>query len=271
MEVQKHPHHVTHKKKWTEYLLEFFMLFLAVFLGFLAENFRENIIEKERGSQYMHTMVENLKYDTARCMNTLKVNIDVAKGIDSLRFQIKEAIDGKMNSNRLYYNYLQYARIYGTAAFNKAAITQLQSSGNLRLVKNDKLANEILDYYDRRLHAVESAHDNLINKSQDLGQVCKGFFNWQYFEEWLTRDTVFTTAFIPGNDPFSRNYYENVLNREPPLKLLTTSREALEKLYNEVAVFELALRKYNSFLRYAKVGADTLREHILKAYDFKDE
>ena len=28
MEVHKHPHHVTHKKKWPEYLLEFFMLFL---------------------------------------------------------------------------------------------------------------------------------------------------------------------------------------------------------------------------------------------------
>jgi len=33
MEVQKHPHHVTHKKKWGEYLLEFFMLFLAVLPG----------------------------------------------------------------------------------------------------------------------------------------------------------------------------------------------------------------------------------------------
>ena len=38
MEVHKHPHHVTHKKKWGEYLLEFVMLFLAVFLGFVAEN-----------------------------------------------------------------------------------------------------------------------------------------------------------------------------------------------------------------------------------------
>ncbi|MEP6713380.1 MAG: hypothetical protein ABJA37_13220 [Ferruginibacter sp.] len=27
MEVQKHPHHVTHKKKWGEYLLEFFYAF----------------------------------------------------------------------------------------------------------------------------------------------------------------------------------------------------------------------------------------------------
>ena len=37
MEVHKHPHHVTHKKKWGEYILEFLMLFLAVFLGFIAE------------------------------------------------------------------------------------------------------------------------------------------------------------------------------------------------------------------------------------------
>ena len=33
MEVHKHPHHVMHKKKWSEYLLEFFMIFFAVFLG----------------------------------------------------------------------------------------------------------------------------------------------------------------------------------------------------------------------------------------------
>ena len=38
MEVHKPPRHVMHKKKWSEYLLEFLMLFLAVFLGFIAEN-----------------------------------------------------------------------------------------------------------------------------------------------------------------------------------------------------------------------------------------
>ena len=48
MEVHKHPHHITHKKKWGEYLLEFFMLFLAVFLGFVAENFREHQVEHQR-------------------------------------------------------------------------------------------------------------------------------------------------------------------------------------------------------------------------------
>ena len=31
MEVHKHPHHVSHKKKWGEYILELLMIFLAVF------------------------------------------------------------------------------------------------------------------------------------------------------------------------------------------------------------------------------------------------
>ena len=66
MEVHKHPHHVTHKKKWGEYLLEFIMLFLAVFLGFLVENYREHQVEKERGKQYIESFYEDLKTDTAR-------------------------------------------------------------------------------------------------------------------------------------------------------------------------------------------------------------
>src|SRR6476646_4366628 len=65
MEVHTHPHHVTHKKKLPEYLLEFFMLFLAVFLGFLAENFREHQVAKEKEKIHMENVLEDLKADTA--------------------------------------------------------------------------------------------------------------------------------------------------------------------------------------------------------------
>ena len=65
MEVHKHPHHVTHKKKWGEYLLEFFMLFLAVFLGFVAENIRETSVESHREKEYMESLINDIKADTA--------------------------------------------------------------------------------------------------------------------------------------------------------------------------------------------------------------
>ena len=47
MEVH-HTHHPTHKKKWSEYIIEFIMLFTAVTLGFFAENIREHFIEKAK-------------------------------------------------------------------------------------------------------------------------------------------------------------------------------------------------------------------------------
>src|SRR5512138_2766177 len=69
MEVHHHSH--TERKKWTHYIWEFLMLFLAVFCGFLAENFREHQVEKNRASQYIRSFYEDLKNDTTRINNLL--------------------------------------------------------------------------------------------------------------------------------------------------------------------------------------------------------
>ena len=61
MEVHKHPHHVTHKKKWGEYLLEFLMIFLAVTLGFFAENMRETISDSHREKRFAQQLYSELK------------------------------------------------------------------------------------------------------------------------------------------------------------------------------------------------------------------
>ena len=50
MEVH-HKHHVP--KNWKEYITEFFMLFAAVSIGFLAENIREHQIEQNRASEFI--------------------------------------------------------------------------------------------------------------------------------------------------------------------------------------------------------------------------
>ncbi len=90
MEVHAHTH--TPRKKWTHYLWEFLMLFLAVFCGFLAENWREHIIEKEKGKQYIFSFYEDLKRDTASFARLIKQNetklesfTNVFKCYDSIR------------------------------------------------------------------------------------------------------------------------------------------------------------------------------------------
>src|SRR3954468_7869299 len=83
MEVHKHPHHVTHKKKWGEYLLEFFMLFFAVFLGFVAENIREHMVEKDRAKQYAKSLISDLQKDTSMINEELFELNHSIKDIDS--------------------------------------------------------------------------------------------------------------------------------------------------------------------------------------------
>ena len=83
MEVHKHPHHVTHKKKWGEYVLEFLMLFLAVFLGFVAENLREQRVDKAKEKEYMVSMLLDLKNDTLSINNSIFKNRLLIAGVDS--------------------------------------------------------------------------------------------------------------------------------------------------------------------------------------------
>src|ERR1035437_1981901 len=65
MEVHKHPHHITHKKKWGEYFLEFLMIFLAVTLGFFAENLREYFKDKTEIKSDMQSMIADLQSDVS--------------------------------------------------------------------------------------------------------------------------------------------------------------------------------------------------------------
>lgn len=51
-------------KKWGEYLLEFLMLFLAVFLGFVAENIREHSVEGRKEKEYIKSIIADLKTDS---------------------------------------------------------------------------------------------------------------------------------------------------------------------------------------------------------------
>ena len=62
MEVH-HPHHPAHKKKWSEYIIEFIMLFTAVTLGFFAENIRESIAENHKKKELLIAVAEDFNKD----------------------------------------------------------------------------------------------------------------------------------------------------------------------------------------------------------------
>lgn len=146
MEVHHHPdlHHKT--KRWKEYFLEFLMIFLAVTLGFVAENIREERAEKSKEQVYMKNMLEDLKYDTAS-YNNYTFNSQIALGIvDSLTFLLKSP-EMKINVNKIYFLARTFTMRSDLLIVNERTYDQMKSSGYLRLIHKQEVADSVSYYY----------------------------------------------------------------------------------------------------------------------------
>ena len=82
MEVHHHPD--VEKKGLKEYVLEGLMIFLAVTMGFFAENIRENITNREHARQLTSQLVQDLKADTAQLNVAIKFQEHIVRANDSL-------------------------------------------------------------------------------------------------------------------------------------------------------------------------------------------
>src|ERR1700704_1737560 len=81
MEVHHHPQ--VEKKNFKEYFLEFLMIFLAVTMGFFAENIRERIVDNDKEIHYIKSIVEDLNKDKAETFTALSVQQVTINKMDS--------------------------------------------------------------------------------------------------------------------------------------------------------------------------------------------
>jgi len=101
MEVH-HPHNPTHKKKWSEYIVEFVMLFAAVTLGFFAENAREHISEQNKKKE----LLEVVSQDFIKDLEQLEYHENFTKEKLELSDKMIKYFDGNHDSinQRVYYH-----------------------------------------------------------------------------------------------------------------------------------------------------------------------
>ena len=142
MEVHAHTH--TARKKWTHYLWEFLMLFLAVFCGFLAENIREQSVERHREKQFIESFIEDLKTDTTSIRQILLFRQVKTERMDSL-IHLLSTQQIKGHENELYFFGRTLIRSMRFQSSDRT-ITQLKNSGSLRLIRNEQAADSMISY-----------------------------------------------------------------------------------------------------------------------------
>jgi len=143
--METHTHHL-HKapKKWTHYLFDFFMLFLAVFAGFLAENWREHIIEHQREKQYAKQLLVDLRKDSAFFKRRAAI-------IDSTfeKSWMRELFAQQRHPTDL--EIIQaFLKVFWSfdVSLTNTTFNQMKASGSLRYIRNSQLISELQKYYD---------------------------------------------------------------------------------------------------------------------------
>ena len=170
MEVHAHTH--TERKKWTHYLWEFLMLFLAVFCGFLAENQREHIVEQHRAKEYAKSMLSDLKEDTAELQSGINHIDFLISAIDNIVSIVSNNHDKKSLPGKFYY-YCRLMSFSYPIDWNSSTLSQLIQSGNLRYFKNKELVNKINKYYALQLNITghgenDAAHREKVREIRNL-------------------------------------------------------------------------------------------------------
>lgn len=180
MEVHHHSH--TARKKWTHYLWEFLMLFLAVTLGFLVENQREHYIENKREKQYVQSFYDDLTADEIDLEGNIEYLRGQVKAADSLQMLMKN-VTTKQPANRIYMYLREITRSSAGLLYpNDRTIVQLRNAGGMRLIKNKSVSDSMVGYY-RTIGIIQFLSENALDNKKSLREKYIPLLNAEDFDK----------------------------------------------------------------------------------------
>lgn len=137
---------VLKKKNWISYFKEFLMLFLAVFAGFMAENYRDKLTEEAWAKELAVNLYEELKADSAIVEIKTENRIKQEKALQELMQYFEDSSLTDV-SKRFAVNF-SYGISFRTPSLfepRTVILDQLKNSGSLRYFKNRELQKLIGD------------------------------------------------------------------------------------------------------------------------------
>ncbi|WP_296622001.1 hypothetical protein [Marivirga sp.] len=132
------------QKKFTTILLESVFIFLAVFLSFLAEDYREEANLRSLEKESLEGIYQNMKSDSTE----IKTTYNILSGIHLSGNLLLNMIDSgvlKKDSAEILFERL----LIGYQSFSQNSHYEaLKSSGNITEIKNTDLRNKLTNYYE---------------------------------------------------------------------------------------------------------------------------
>lgn len=230
------------KKKAKDYFFDFFMLFLAVTLGFFVNNLSEDQSERKREKQYMESLINDLISDTIQIREVNSSIKNQIAGIDSLLL-VLENPDKENFINYFYFFSIKYLNSATFFTISDRTISQLKSTGGLRLIRNIAISDSIVNYY--------GSSDNV---KYNTG-FCLDEFNkiLNYEKEMM-------------NFKYLRAYPIDSIQNKKNIELLIDDPIKINQFYNQVIYYLSSLINYNNLIADLNKEAVSLMNLVKENY-----
>ena len=262
MEVHTHAH--TARKKWTHYLWEFLMLFLAVTLGFFVENQREHYIEHKRAHQYASTMLEDLKADNEALLSGININQLIINKIDSLLFLYGPENKQTKTTGQLYY-FGRHGIQFWHYVNKQVTLEQMKNSGTIRYFQNSFLENKFVAL-DKAISFIQYWENREITFREHSLQYGSSLFNYTVLNK-IPIDTAMLEADERPDlaNRISRQSSNDFLQTNPSLSDDKLVKEFLNFCNLRLPVLKAKITEYKSALAEMAILMNILK----KEFDLK--
>ncbi len=217
MEVHHHPH--VEKKSFKEYLLEGLMIFLAVSMGFIAENIRETFAHRGKEHTMMKMLVQDLAFDSVKDNRTILLQTKKLSGLDSLRQMIYAVSENKLPDSLLRRMYF-LRRMYGGNLYDfsptERTLSQFDKTDAFNIIHN-QLVSDTIVFYKEYNQLIIKQQNIYIEHQQKASNTSNSFFDASLLKNFVQRSD--STSFLSSdkicklliNDKIQLNLYANEL------------------------------------------------------------
>ncbi len=198
MEVHHHPDLHHKPKKWKEYFLEFLMIFLAVTMGFIAENIREHFVETKIAAQnleaYRNDLLQN-KIQLKKMDSVFSNRLPIYDSIVSIFYEKNENKELSVLSRLLLAGQRNTVITINTPTYE-----QLISSGSMRYIDNRELKDSIANYQSK-INLLINYNDRILTTlNNQLGEIGKIV---DMHDFWNSNENFSGYGYTPVMNPFS--------------------------------------------------------------------
>lgn len=147
-------------KKYSTLIVQFVFIFAAVFLSFLADDYREYLNTRAMERESLEGVYEDLKMDSLSIKRVIGVNMHIEKaGLKLLKMVDSGNIQA--DSAEVYFQSLLLGESYQS---NKSHYEALKHSGSIQEIRNISLRNKLTDYYEQGINWISYFSDLLIGR-----------------------------------------------------------------------------------------------------------